>query len=115
MSYLVTRESLRKMLEVSSPERKAEIIGRACVVLFKRQTKTEQAINSTEITNFRGFCAQDARSGSITAKYFIKHGKLEDWQVEKWTKTDRRGTPRIVKYWRQLNEEAVERQRRKVG
>lgn len=111
MSHIVTRESLRKMLEVSSPDRKAKIVGRACLVLFKRQTEAEKADNDTKVTNMRGFCAQDARSGSITAKYFIKHGTLQEWQVEKWTKTDVRGTPRIVKYWRQLDEEANEKKR----
>lgn len=29
MSHIVTRESLLKMLEVSSPDRKAKIVGRA--------------------------------------------------------------------------------------
>ena len=42
MDHIVTRESLRKMLEVATPERKAKIIGRACVALFKRQTETEE-------------------------------------------------------------------------
>lgn len=112
MDRIVTRESLRKMLEVASPERKAKIVGRACVALFKRQTEAEKMDNSTKVVNLRGFCAQDARTGSITAKYFIKHGSLQDWQVEKWTKEDRRGTPRIVKYWRQLDEEAQEKKRR---
>ena len=115
MDRIVTRESLCKMLEVATPERKAKIVGRACVALFKRQTEAEKADNDTKVTNMRGFCAQDARSGSITAKYFIKHGSLQEWQIEKWTKVDVRGTPRIVKYWRQLDEEAHEKQTRKAA
>lgn len=115
MSHIVTRESLQKMLEVSSPDRKAKIVGRACLALFKRQTEAEKADNDTKVTNNRGFTAQDARSGSITAKYFIKHGTLQEWQVEKWLKADRRGTPRIVKYWRQLDEEAREKQKAKAA
>lgn len=115
MDHIVTRESLRKMLEVATPELKAKIVGRACVALFKRQTEAEKADDDTKVVNLRGFCAQDARSGSITAKYFIKHGSLQEWQIEKWTKVDVRGTPRIVKYWRQLNEEAQEKLSRQTA
>lgn len=110
MHRIVTRKSLCEMIEDATPERRAKIVGRACVVLFKRQTEAEKADNDAKVVNLRGFCAQDARSGSITAKYFLKHKHLEDWQVQKWIKPDARGIPRIVKYWRQLDEEAHEKQ-----
>jgi hypothetical protein len=29
-----------------------------------------------------------------------------DWQIERWTKKNRRGSMRISKYWRQLDEAA---------
>jgi hypothetical protein len=34
---------------------------------------------------------------------------LHPWQVEQWLKTDVRGTPRIVKYWKQLDEAAKQK------
>ena len=81
-------------------------IGRALVHLFNRQTNTEQARNDTEVWNEMGFTGADGRAGCITAKYYIKHGELLDWQIERWTKLGRSGYARIAKYWKQINEEA---------
>jgi hypothetical protein len=106
---LITKESLAEMINNASPERKVQIVGRAMVALFNRQVAVEQVRNEAVLVNFRGFCSQDARQGCITAKYFLKHGKLEGWMIDQWTKCDRRGTPRLVKYWRQLNEVAEEK------
>lgn len=104
---IVTRESLEQMLFTASPEKRAKIIGRAMVALFKRQTESERMSNTTDNLNNQGFSGSDARRGSITAKYFIKHGTLLEWMVEQWMKPQRNGCPRIVKYWKQLNEVAV--------
>ena len=81
-------------------------IGRALVHLFRRQTEDEQESNSTRHDNQRGFTSSDARRGSITAKYYLKHGKLEDWQIAYWLKLDRKGRTRLGKYYRQISEEA---------
>lgn len=81
-------------------------VGRALVHLFRRQTQDEQQSNDTRHHNRRGFTAGDARKGSITAKYYIKHGRLEDWQLEQWRARDRRGRQRLGKYYRQIAEEA---------
>lgn len=83
-----------------------EAIGRALVHLFNRQTRDEQVLNDTRVDNQRGFTAADARQGSIHAKYFLKHRTLAQWQVEHWLKPNRKGTLRLAKYWRQLDEEA---------
>lgn len=106
MSKLVTRESLIKLLQ--NEERRQHVIGRALVVLFHGQTKTEQAANVTNLHNDIGFSGSDARDGSITAKYYLKHGTLLPWQVENWMKPFR-GFPRITKYTRQLNQIAQEK------
>lgn len=95
------------MLNNSNTDRKARIIGRALVALLQRQTEDERTANATNHHNNRGFMGCDARTGSITAKYFLKHGTLMDWQIEKWMKPTSTGTPRIVKYAKQLNEVAV--------
>jgi hypothetical protein len=86
-----------------------EAIGRALVHLFNRQTEAEKVSNDTKVYNLRGFTAADARQGSIHAKYFLKHRMLTDWQVEHWLKPNRKGTLRLAKYWRQLDEEARKR------
>ena len=81
-------------------------IGRALVHLFRRQTEDEQQSNDTKHDNQRGFTAGDGRKGAITAKYYIKHRKLLDWQIAQWLQRDGRGLQRIGKYYRQIAEEA---------
>ena len=106
---MITKSSLTAMIQSADEAKRAKIVGRALVAIFKRQTETERQVNATQVNNLRGFAPQDAKAGSITAKYFIKNGTLDTWQVDKWLKVDVRGTPRIVKYWRQLDEVARER------
>jgi hypothetical protein len=84
----------------------ARAVGKALVHLFRRQTEDEQASNDTRHHNMRGFTGADARRGSITAKYFLKHGELLDWQLEYWRAPNRRGVPRLGKYYGQIAEEA---------
>ena len=100
-SMKVTRDSLKALVE-RNPE---VVVGRALVALFKAgQTDSERSGNTAEVFNGIGFSGADARSASITAKYFIKHGKLLDWQIESWIKPAKNGYPRICKYARQLND-----------
>lgn len=82
-------------------------IGRALVHLLNRQTADEQQINDTRYHNERGFTPSDARRGSITAKYYIKHKRLEDWQQDYWLQPNVKGCARIGKYYRQIAEEAA--------
>lgn len=106
---MITKNSLYMMIVNADAEKVQHIIGRALVALFNRQIDAEKADNTTKMTNYRGFAQNDARQGSITAKYYIKHGKLLDWQVQAWTKRNVKGTLRIQKYWRQLDEVAREK------
>lgn len=105
---IVTRESLAQMLAQASPAKQIAIVGRAMVALFNRQTEDEQSINDTREHNRIGFSGADAKSGSLTAKAYLKHGTLQDWQVQRWLKISR-GWPRLCKYAKQLNEIAVQR------
>lgn len=84
-------------------------IGRALVHLFRRQTEDEQQSNDTRHHNNRGFTAGDGRKGAITAKYYIKHRKLMDWQIQQWLEHDGRGLQRIGKYYGQIAEEAAKK------
>jgi hypothetical protein len=106
MTY-VTRNSLQIMLENADEAKRVQIIGRALLVLFKRQTEAERQVNTTNVHNNIGFTGSDGRSGCISAKSFIKHGTLAPWVVEKWMKRGKTGFSRIVKYHAQLNEEAM--------
>ena len=106
-AVIVTRESLQKMLSDSNQEYIKQVIGRALVVLFNNQTDSEKAVNSTVVHNDTGFTGADAHSGTLTAKYFLKHRTLADWQVENWKKLEKSGFSRITKYHRQLNEAAM--------
>lgn len=106
---LVTRDSLAQMLRNEQRAYVEAVVGRALVALLQRQTKDEQATNDTRVWNSVGFSGADARSGTLTAKSYLKRKALEDWQIEKWTKPARNGYPRLCKYAEQLNQIALEK------
>lgn len=102
MEKLVTKQSMIEAIRNGSDEYVTRYVGRALVAIFSYQTEAEKATNTTRENNFVGFSGSDATTGSITAKYFMKHGTLQGWMLDNWTK-DWRGAPRITKYWKQLN------------
>lgn len=106
---LVTRESLQAMLESDNPEYVTRVVGRALVAIFNNQTDSEKSDNATEDQNGIGFSGADARSGTLTAKTYLKRKTLEDWQVERWTRRGKNGYSRITKYAKQLNQIATSR------
>lgn len=114
MTAIVTKQNLADMLNEADAAKRAHIIGRALVALFNRQTEAEQSANRTDNLNGIGFTGSDARSGSLTAKSYIKNRTLQQWQVDKWM-TLSRGYPRICKYAGQLNEIALEKRRKEQG
>lgn len=108
---LVTRDSITKMLNNPNPNYVMDVVGRALVVIFNRQTEDEKNSDSTRKSNGIGFTGADARSGSLTAKSYLKNKKLQSWQVERWLKvSEKTGYARLCKYHTQLNEEAVKKQ-----
>jgi hypothetical protein len=106
----LTREKLSDLVLREGPIAE-RAIGRALVLLLKRQTAEESASNDTRVHNAIGFTPADAYTGTLSAKFFIKHGRLEEWQIKKWQKLNAKGVPRIAKYWRQLAEEAEKKQK----
>lgn len=106
MTHIVTRESLIKMVSKDDPAYVAKVVGRALVALYDNQTAEEKGSTMTKEDNSIGFTGADAHSGSITARYFLKHQTLLEWQLEQWTKPNTKGIPRIAKYWKQLDEVA---------
>lgn len=107
---LVSKESLKKMLDEADRPKQIRIVGRALVAIFQRQTESERNHNSADVNNTIGFSGPDAKSGSLTAKSYLAHGTLQDWQLDRWIRIDRTGFPRICKYHSQLNEIAIAKQ-----
>lgn len=105
MNTQVTRDSLQAMLDNKNPNYVMAVVGRALVRIFERQTADEKRSDSTKEHNNIGFAGCDAESGSKTAKYYIKHKRLEQWMIDRWVKkSERTGYSRLTKYHRQLNE-----------
>lgn len=107
MNNLVTKESLQKLIDTSSRKRQERIIGKALVHIFNRQTQAEKESNATSLNNSIGFASNDAYSGCLTAKAYIRNGGLLDWQLNRWVRKNKQGFSRITKYHRQLNEIAI--------
>jgi hypothetical protein len=107
--HIVTREYIADKLTSTDQDFVSRFIGRALVVLFNRQTVDEKSTNDTKHHNMMGFTGADARQGSLSAKYFLKHGKLEDWQIKAWTRPNKHGVPRLAKYWQQLDQAAKQK------
>ena len=108
---IVTRESLNTLINRGDSVA-LRAIGRALVLLFKRQTFDEREHGDTKYHNGIGFTPADAHSGALTAKFYIKHNNLLDWQVAMWTKPNAKGWSRLSKYHAQLNEEAKAKERK---
>lgn len=104
---IVTRKSLQDMLNHTNRNYVMAVIGRALTVLYNNQTADEQSTNHTQVHNSIGFTGSDARSGTLTAKYYIKHKRLEDWQMQAWLRKGTNGFSRLCKYHNQLNDAAV--------
>lgn len=111
MAKIVTRDSFQALI-LRKDEVGMHAIGRALVLLLRRQTSEEQRAHVTKLDNQRGFTPADANSGSISAKYYMKHGELAEWQLARWRKPNAKGVARLAKYWAQINEEAELKQQR---
>jgi hypothetical protein len=81
-------------------------VGRALVHLHNRQTASEQVMGATVEHNGRGFMPAHAEIGSSMAVYYQKMGRLSTKQLTFWQSAAPGKKPRILKYWRQLMEEA---------
>jgi hypothetical protein len=95
MAY--TREEIDHIL-TSNPR----AVGRAMIVLFRRQTSDEQRSSNTRHQNGRGFSAYAARSGSYYARWVISGRRLTGRHLAKARSI-------ALKHSRQLVEEANEK------
>lgn len=106
----VTKEWLAAKIKESP----ARVIGRALLAIYKNQTLSEQSASSTIVQNGIGFCKPDARVGTIGARMYQAHARLDEWCVEVWLRPAKDGYPRICKYVDQLNAIA-EKKKETVG
>lgn len=84
-------------------------VERALVVLLDRQTAAEQSSENTLLHNQIGFTHADAPWGTRNGRWVKRGGRLNAYQLSQWRKRDRKGTPRLAKYWRQLAQAAEEK------
>lgn len=70
-------------------------VCRALVVIFERQTLSEQQSNTTQIWNHVGFSGPHAEICSSFAKQYMSRGSLSPKQLEVARRI-------MKKYWRQL-------------
>jgi hypothetical protein len=85
-------------------------VERALIVLFNRQTRAERATNTTHLHNDIGFTHADSHWGCINAKMVLDGKRLTPFQLAQWRRLNRKGVPRLAKYWRQLSEEAARKE-----
>ena len=95
----VTKEWLAAKIQ-ENPNR---VIGRALLAIYKNQTMSEQSASSTIVQNGIGFCNPDAIVGTIGARMYQAHARLDQWCIDVWMKPAKDGYPRICKYADQLN------------
>lgn len=84
-------------------------VARALLVLNERQTASEQASQTTQNRNGRGFRPCHARMGTSMAEFFQRRGYLSPKQLAYWRATMRDGKMRIEIYAGQLLEVAQAR------
>lgn len=114
-----TKKELREKIEkVLADKGKLGMhaIGRALVHLKNRQTEEERITLSTRVHNNRGFMPQHAEIGVNMAHFYEENGFISTKQMKYWQSgTEKNPKPRIIRYWKQLVEEAEKKQQvRKV-
>jgi hypothetical protein len=100
---LVSKEYMKKRLEINP----SELIGRACLALSTNQTMEELNAKDTRLKNGVGFSKNDARVGTLTAEQYKQFAAIADWHIKYWTKPQKNGEPKILKYTNQLNHIAI--------
>lgn len=94
----LTRESVQAML-IANPR----ALERAIVAIYRRQMADEQHARATLHDNGIGFNSADAGPLSIRARHLLSGAALSDADM-----ADARA--RMLKYWKQLIDIAVDRQ-----
>lgn len=101
---MLTQDQILKLLETND-----KAVARALVVLYERQTASEQATDSTNCWNGQGFSHAHAFIGTRMAKFYLNRGFLTPKQIAYWRKTTPKGRMRIGMYWKQLQQAAEQK------
>lgn len=104
---LVTKDSLQTMCNSTDPRKLMQVVGRALLALYSKQTLAEQAAQTTYVLNNVGFSGCDAEIGSSHARFYQERGYLTPKQMNVWLKKKANGYCRLSRYHRQLNTIAV--------
>lgn len=100
-----TKETIQNLLMTND-----RAVERALLVLFERQTSTEQLRGDTIVHNNQGFCSSDAGYMTDWAKEIAAGGHLTPRQL-----AFLRQKNRITKYHRQLLEAARAKMERQIA
>jgi hypothetical protein len=96
-------------------QKRQHVIGRALVVLFANQTDSEKVSETTFLHNNVGFTSADAYWGSVNARDYVRNKTLNPRAIMHWMKFIKNTTtPRICKYWKQLNTAAEKKAQGKL-
>lgn len=90
-------------------------LARALVALNERQTRDEQAAETTKYRNDRGFRPAHAKRGTSMAQFYLRTGFLTPRQLAWWRARTESGRSRIEIYANQLVRVAAEKQGRQAG
>ena len=104
----LTKEYIQSVL-MREDEVGMHAVGRALVLLNERQTPSERHAKEVLRHNARGFTPVDAEWGTDMAEFYKRTGRLTPKQLAVWRRPNAQGIPRICKYWRQLQEDAMEK------
>jgi hypothetical protein len=104
----LTKEYIQALL-MREDEVGMHAVGRALVLLNKRQTYSERVAKEVQRNNGRGFTPVDAEMGTDMANYYQRTNRLTQKQLAVWRRCNTQGIPRICKYWKQIQEDAMEK------
>lgn len=94
----LTRENIEKLLMTNN-----NAVIRALYALNDRQTRDEQASETTKYHNNKGFKPCDAKKGTGMVRFHMMRGYLTNNQINYWRKPlPSSGKPRICAYANQL-------------
>jgi phosphate uptake regulator len=98
---IVGKAAIVNLLETND-----KAIAKALVILRKRQAADERNFMTTGKTSGQGFQPAHSRIGALSAAYVEKNGKLKPDQLAYWRQKNKKGEPKIGRYWKQLLSEA---------
>jgi hypothetical protein len=112
---LVTKDSLKELLQCGNPEKIMHTVGKALVVLYNNQELDEQYSKTVAHNNGIGFTRGDARAGTEAARYYLANKRLPAVIIRYWTVEEGFSCyPYLCKYDRQLNDAALAKQAAKI-